>query len=111
MVTLGWFFILGRAIVFAIELNPVLFDRYGSLTAVVFSLPVIRILPRHSARACVACSTSTTPGDGRRPGRTGDRAMRYWRRPGSRPAAGPVDQGSIDAQGDPRIDPLDGASR
>ena len=49
VVTLGWFFILGRAIVFAIELNPLLFDRYGSLTAAVFSLPVIRILPRHSA--------------------------------------------------------------
>ncbi len=49
VVTLGWFFIVGRAIVFAIELNPVLFDRYGSLTAAVFSLPVIRILPRHSA--------------------------------------------------------------
>jgi uncharacterized BrkB/YihY/UPF0761 family membrane protein len=49
VVTLGWFFILGRAIVFAIELNPVLFEHYGSLTAAFFALPVVRILPRHSA--------------------------------------------------------------
>ncbi len=49
VVTLGWFFIVGRAIVLAIELNPVLFERYGSLTAAVFALPVIRVLPRHSA--------------------------------------------------------------
>ena len=50
VVTLGWFFILGRAIVFAIELNPVIFERYGSISGLVFSLPVIRILPRRSAR-------------------------------------------------------------
>ena len=50
VVTLGWFFILGRAIVLAIELNTVVYDRYGSVSTFVFSLPVIRTLPRRSAR-------------------------------------------------------------
>ena len=50
VVTLGWFFILGRAIVVAIELNPVIYDRFGSISTVVFSLPVVRALPRRSAR-------------------------------------------------------------
>lgn len=50
VVTLGWFFILGRAIVVAMELNPVVYERYGSISSVVFSLPVLRALPRRSAR-------------------------------------------------------------
>ncbi len=50
VVTLGWFFIVGRAVVLAIELNPVIFDRYGSITAALFSLPGVRVLPRRSAR-------------------------------------------------------------
>ena len=50
VVTLGWFFILGRAIVIAIELNTVVYDRYGSVSTFVFSLPVVRALPRRSAR-------------------------------------------------------------
>ena len=50
VVTLGWFFILGRAIVLAIELNTVVYDRYGSVSTFVFSLPVVRALPRRSAR-------------------------------------------------------------
>jgi uncharacterized BrkB/YihY/UPF0761 family membrane protein len=50
VVTLGWFFILGRSIVIAIELNPVVYDRYGSVSTVVFSLPLLRALPRRSER-------------------------------------------------------------
>ena len=50
VVTLGWFFILGRAIIIAMELNAAIYDRYGSVSQVVFSLPVLRILARHSAR-------------------------------------------------------------
>lgn len=50
VVTLGRFFILGRAIVLAIELNTVVYDRYGSVSTFVFSLPVVRALPRRSAR-------------------------------------------------------------
>lgn len=49
IVTLGWFFIAGRVIMLAIVLDAVLFERFGSVTQFVFSLPVLRILPRHSA--------------------------------------------------------------
>lgn len=38
IVTLGWFFILGRGIVLAMELNAVIYERYGSISKVVFSL-------------------------------------------------------------------------
>ena len=50
IVTLGWFFILGRAIVLAMELNAAIFERYGSISQVVFSLPLFRVLARKSAR-------------------------------------------------------------
>ena len=49
IVTLGWFFILGRAMVLAMVLNAVLHERFGSISRVAFSLPVMRILPRKSA--------------------------------------------------------------
>ena len=49
IVTLGWFFILGRAMVLAMVLNAVIHERFGSISRVVFSLPVMRILPRKSA--------------------------------------------------------------
>jgi len=49
IVTLGWFFIIGRAIAIAMELNAVIYERFGSISASVFSLPVLRILPRRSA--------------------------------------------------------------
>ena len=50
IVTLGWFFILGRAIMLAMELNAAIYERYGSISQVVFSLPFFRILARKSAR-------------------------------------------------------------
>ncbi len=49
IVTLGWFFFAGRAIVFAMAVNAVVFERFGSISQVVFALPVVRILPRRSA--------------------------------------------------------------
>jgi uncharacterized BrkB/YihY/UPF0761 family membrane protein len=49
IVTLGWFFILGRAIVIALALNAVVHERFGSISQLVFSLPILRILPRKSA--------------------------------------------------------------
>ena len=49
IVTLGWFFILGRAMVLAMVLNGVIHERFGSISQVVFSLPVVRLLPRKSA--------------------------------------------------------------
>jgi uncharacterized BrkB/YihY/UPF0761 family membrane protein len=50
VVTLGWFFILGRAIVISMELNAAVYDRYGSVSQVAFALPVLRILARRSSR-------------------------------------------------------------
>lgn len=50
VVTLGWFFFLGRGISIAMQLNAVLYERYGSVSTVVFSLPVLRTLPRRSER-------------------------------------------------------------
>ena len=50
VVTLGWFFILGRAIIIAMELNAVIYDRHGGISQVVFSLPVLRTLARRSPR-------------------------------------------------------------
>jgi uncharacterized BrkB/YihY/UPF0761 family membrane protein len=47
--TLGWFFFLGRAVSLAMELNAVLYERIGSVSTFVFSLPVLRILPRRMA--------------------------------------------------------------
>jgi membrane protein len=49
IVTLGWFFILGRVVVIALALNAVVHERLGSISQFVFSLPVLRILPRRSA--------------------------------------------------------------
>ena len=44
IVTLGWFFILGRTIVLAIVCNAVIHERFGSITNFVFSWPLIRLL-------------------------------------------------------------------
>src|SRR5215469_1459622 len=48
VVALGWFFILGRAIIIAMELNAAIYDRLGSISRVAFSLPVLRTLARRS---------------------------------------------------------------
>jgi uncharacterized BrkB/YihY/UPF0761 family membrane protein len=48
VVTLGWFFILGRAMILAMALNAVIHERFGTISQAVFSLPVLRILPRKS---------------------------------------------------------------
>jgi uncharacterized BrkB/YihY/UPF0761 family membrane protein len=50
IVTLGWFFIAGRVIVLGMAINAVVYERFGSISQVVFALPVIRILSRRSAR-------------------------------------------------------------
>jgi uncharacterized BrkB/YihY/UPF0761 family membrane protein len=47
VVTLGWFFFVGRAMVFAMSLNAVIYERFGSASHFAFGLPVIRIIPRH----------------------------------------------------------------
>ena len=45
VVTLGWFFIAGRAMVLANALNAAVFERFGSITSFVFGLPLLRALP------------------------------------------------------------------
>lgn len=45
VVTLGWFFIVGRALVLAMVLDAVVFERFGSISAFVFGLPILRALP------------------------------------------------------------------
>ncbi len=50
VVTLGWFFFLGRSIALSTEINAVVFEHFGSITTRVFSLPGLRVLPRRSAR-------------------------------------------------------------
>lgn len=49
IVTLGWFFFLGRAIVLGMSIDAVLYERFGSISQFVFGLPVVRVLPRKSA--------------------------------------------------------------
>jgi uncharacterized BrkB/YihY/UPF0761 family membrane protein len=46
IVTLGWFFILGRTVVLALIADAVIYERFGSITGLVFSWPVIRGLRR-----------------------------------------------------------------
>jgi Virulence factor BrkB len=49
IVTLGWFFIAGRAIVIAMCLDAVIHERFGTISRLVFSMPVLRLLARKSA--------------------------------------------------------------
>jgi uncharacterized BrkB/YihY/UPF0761 family membrane protein len=46
VVTLGWFFIAGRAMVLANALNAAIYERFGSITSFVFGLPLLRAVPR-----------------------------------------------------------------
>ena len=48
VVTLGWFFILARAIVLAMALDAVIHERFGRVSQLVFSLPLLRVLSRSS---------------------------------------------------------------
>jgi membrane protein len=50
VVTLGWFFIVGRMIVLSMTINAVIYERLGSISTFVFGLPVLRVLPTHSER-------------------------------------------------------------
>jgi uncharacterized BrkB/YihY/UPF0761 family membrane protein len=49
IVTLGWFFIAGRAMVAAMCLNAIVHERFGTISRLVFSLPILRSLARRSA--------------------------------------------------------------
>ena len=49
IVTLGWFFILGRVMVIAMCLDATVHERFGTIARLVFSLPLLRTLARKSA--------------------------------------------------------------
>jgi uncharacterized BrkB/YihY/UPF0761 family membrane protein len=46
--TLSWFFIIGRVIAFSFSVNAIMFEQVGSMSKVVFSLPVLRLLPQRN---------------------------------------------------------------
>jgi uncharacterized BrkB/YihY/UPF0761 family membrane protein len=48
VVTLGWFFIIGRAIVLAMAVNASVFERFGTLSDALSSLPGVRAVLRRS---------------------------------------------------------------
>lgn len=43
---LGWFFVIGRTLAFSFALNAVVYQRHGSLSGLVFGLPLLRQIPR-----------------------------------------------------------------
>jgi len=48
LVTLGTFFLVGRAMVLGMSLDAVIYERFGSISQFVFGLPLVRVLPRKS---------------------------------------------------------------
>ena len=50
VVTLGWFFILGRVMMLSMSVDAVIYERFGSISQFVFSLPLLRIIPRKSPK-------------------------------------------------------------
>lgn len=50
IVTLGWFFIAGRTMVVSMCLDAVVHERFGTISRLIFSLPILRVLARRSAR-------------------------------------------------------------
>ena len=55
IVVLGWFFIIGRMVMVSMSVNAVIYERFGSISQFVFSLPVLRLLPAAS-RSCASRS-------------------------------------------------------
>jgi uncharacterized BrkB/YihY/UPF0761 family membrane protein len=66
IVTLGWFFIAGRAIVLAMCLDAVIHERFGTISRLVFSLPLLRTLARKSAWIRRFFDLETEPDSGAR---------------------------------------------
>ncbi len=64
IVTLGWFFIAGRAIVVGMSLDAVIHERFGTISRLVFSLPLLRSLARRSAWVRRFFKLDDSPGGG-----------------------------------------------
>jgi Virulence factor BrkB len=50
MAALGYLFLIGRAMVTSFVINAVMFERLGSLSRLVFALPLVRVIPRRYGR-------------------------------------------------------------
>lgn len=61
---LGYFFFVGRLVTVSFVVNAVTFERFGSLSHMVFSLPLIRALPRRWPRLVVVFDLEPTSDDG-----------------------------------------------
>jgi uncharacterized BrkB/YihY/UPF0761 family membrane protein len=70
VVTLGWFFIMGRVMAFSFAVNAVIFERLGSVSGFVFGLPLLRMVPARWP-AFARFFDLEHPDDGRRPDGTG----------------------------------------
>jgi uncharacterized BrkB/YihY/UPF0761 family membrane protein len=46
LATLGWVYVIGRVVAFAFSLNAVIFEQFGSVSGIVFSVPGLRAIPR-----------------------------------------------------------------
>ena len=68
LVTLGTFFLVGRAMVFGMSLDAVIYERFGSISQFVFGLPIVRILPRKST--WIRNFFDLDPAPGQRPGQS-----------------------------------------
>jgi uncharacterized BrkB/YihY/UPF0761 family membrane protein len=64
IVTLGWFFIVGRAMVAAMCLNAIVHERFGTISRLVFSLPILRSLARRSTSIRRFFGLDESPGGG-----------------------------------------------
>jgi uncharacterized BrkB/YihY/UPF0761 family membrane protein len=69
VVALGWLFILARVMAASLVLNAVVYERLGSISELVFGLPVVRRIPRRYPKVArffdleVGAATTTTESD------------------------------------------------
>lgn len=50
LATLGWIYVIGRVVAFSFSLNAIVFEQYGSVSGLVFSIPGLRAIPRRYSR-------------------------------------------------------------
>jgi uncharacterized BrkB/YihY/UPF0761 family membrane protein len=46
VVFLGWLFFVGRSMAFSFAVNAVIYEEIGSISGLVFGLPMLRVIPR-----------------------------------------------------------------
>jgi len=71
IVSLGWFFIMGRAASFAFAVNAVVYEQHGSVSQLIFGLPVLRLFPRRWPRIGTYFGLDEPDGSAERRGRSG----------------------------------------